>query len=77
MQPLTNFPSPLMVLLRPVLALIWVAYGFGDASAEGFDVKSQPIDQLRRIRIEFWYNESYEKKSNKNDLHNLCNNVKK
>ena len=42
-QRLTKLPSPLMVLLRPVLAPIWVAYGVGDASDEGFGGKSQPI----------------------------------
>ena len=33
MQRLTKFMSPIMVLLRPVLSLIWFSYGFGDASA--------------------------------------------
>ena len=36
MQILTKFPSPLMVVLWPVLAPILVTYGFVDASAEGF-----------------------------------------
>ena len=57
MQHLTNLPSPLMFLLWPVLAPIWVAYGFWDASAEGFCGKYQPISQLLRIHIGFWCTE--------------------
>jgi hypothetical protein len=34
MQRLTNLPSPIMVLLRPVISALWLAYGFGDASEE-------------------------------------------
>ena len=40
-----------MVILRHGPALIWVAYGFGDAFAERFSGKSQPIAKLLRIRI--------------------------
>ena len=53
MQLLTNLPANLMVLLQPVLAPIWVAYGFGDASSEGFGDKSQPIPQLLRFTLDF------------------------
>ena len=57
MQRLKNLPSPLMMLLRPVIAPIWVAYDFGDASDEGFGGKSQPIAQILRIRTGFWCTE--------------------
>ena len=65
-----------MVLLIPVLAPIWFAYGFGDASPKGFGVKSQQIAQLLRICIGSWCNEYYEKTSNKCEYHNLCNHIK-
>ena len=55
-QRLTKLPSPLMVLLRPVLAPVWVTYNFVNDSAEGFIGKSQPIDQFLRICIGFWCN---------------------
>ena len=42
-----------MVLFWPALELIWVAYGFGDASVEGFGGKSQPIAQLLRSASDF------------------------
>ena len=64
------------MLLRPVLALIWVAYGFGYTSDEFFGGKSQPIAQLLRIRIGFWCTESSDKTSNKREFHNLWNHVK-
>ena len=65
-----------MVLLRPVLAPIWVTYGFGDASTEGFGGKYQPIAQILHIHIVFCCTESYEKKLNKREFHNRCNHVK-
>ena len=76
MQRLTNFLSPLMVLLQPVPEPIWVAYGFGDSFAEGFGGKSQPIVQILRICIGFWCAESSEKTSNKREFHNIYNHVK-
>jgi hypothetical protein len=35
LQRLISLPSPVMLVLRPVLDPIWVAYGFGDAAREG------------------------------------------
>jgi hypothetical protein len=29
---LINLPSPIMVIIRPVMGPLWLAYGFGDAS---------------------------------------------
>ena len=65
-----------MMLLQPVLAPIWVAYGFGYASAEECSGKSQPITKLLLIRIGFWCTESSEKTSNKREFHNMYNHVK-
>ena len=76
MQRLKNFPSPLMVLLRPIIAPIWFTYGFVDASDEGFFGKSQPIAQLLRIGIGFCCTESSKKTSHKHELNKLCNHVK-
>jgi hypothetical protein len=35
LQRLISLPSPIMLVLCPVLDPIWVAYGFGDAACEG------------------------------------------
>ena len=64
------------MLYQPVLAPIWVAYGFGYASDEGFGGKSQPITQPIRIHIGFWCTGSSEKTSNKREFHNLGNCVR-
>jgi hypothetical protein len=32
---LFNLPSPIMVIISPVVGPLWLAYGFGDASGEG------------------------------------------
>ena len=76
MQRIKNLPSPLMVLLRPILSPIWSDYDFGHASAEECYGKFQPITQLLRIRIGFCCTKSSEKTSNKREFHTLCNHVK-
>ena len=76
MQRLTNLPPPLMVLLWPVLAPIWVTYGFGDSSAQGFGGKYQPITQLIRICIGFWCTESSQNIPNEHNLYDSWNHVK-
>jgi hypothetical protein len=34
LERLTNTPTPVQMLLRPVSGVIWVAYSFGDAAEE-------------------------------------------
>jgi hypothetical protein len=54
MQALDNFlnlPSPIMVILRPVMGPLWLAYGFRDASGEGRGGQLAPTDLLARIEI--------------------------
>jgi hypothetical protein len=54
LERLTNTPTPVQMLLRPVSGVIWVAYGFGDAAEEGFGDKSKPLNIVLSIRIGFW-----------------------
>ena len=68
MRRLTNLPAPIMVILWPLLAPIWVVYDFGDTSAEGCSGKFQPVTQLLRIRIGFWCTGSSEKAYNKREF---------
>jgi hypothetical protein len=44
-----NLPSPIMVILRPVMGPLWLAYGFGDASGEGRGGQLDPTDLLDHI----------------------------
>jgi hypothetical protein len=56
LQRLVSLPSPIMLVLRPVLNPIWVAYGFGDAEREGTGrliVRQSARDHVR-VRMAFW-----------------------
>jgi hypothetical protein len=65
-----NLPSPIMVILRPVMGPLWLAYGFGDASGEGHGGQLAPTDLLARIEIAFWCTEDSEKSSNIREMKN-------
>jgi hypothetical protein len=68
-----SLPSPILLVLSPVLDPIWVAYGFGDASREGTGrliVRQSAQDHIR-VRMAFWCSEHGEKKSNNSEFRNL------
>jgi hypothetical protein len=56
-----NLPSPIMVIIRPVMGPLWLANGFGDASGEGRGGQLAPTALLARIEIAFWCTEDSEK----------------
>jgi hypothetical protein len=63
-----NLPSPIMVILRPVMGPLWLAYGFGDVPGEGRGGQLAPTDLLARIEIAFWCTEDSEKSSNNHEM---------
>jgi hypothetical protein len=65
-----NLPSPIMVILRPVMGPLWLAYGFGDASGEVRGGQLAPTDLLARIEIAFWCTEDSEKSSKNREMNN-------
>jgi hypothetical protein len=68
-----SLPSPIMLVLRPVLNPIWVAYGFGDAAREGtviLIVRQSARDHVR-VRMAFWCSEHGENTSNNREFINL------
>jgi hypothetical protein len=70
---LISLPSPIMLVLSPVLDHIWVAYGFGDAEREGTGrliVRQSAHDHVR-MRMEFWCSDHGEKTSNNREFRNL------
>jgi hypothetical protein len=77
LQQLISLPSPIMLVMRPVLDPIWVAYGFGDASHEGTGrliVRQSARDHVC-VRMVFWCSEHGEKTSNNCEFRNLKNMV--
>jgi hypothetical protein len=70
---LISLPSPIMLVLRPVLNPIWVAYGFGDAAHEGTGrlIVRQSTRGHVRVRMAFWCSEHGEKTSNNREFRNL------
>jgi hypothetical protein len=73
LQRLISLPSPIMLVLRPVLDPVWVAYGFGDAEREGTErlIVSQIARDHVRVRMGFWCSEHGEKTSNNREFRNL------
>jgi hypothetical protein len=73
LQRLISLPSPIMLVLRPVLNPIWVAYGFGDAEPEGTGrlIVRQSARDYVRVRMSFWCSEHGEKTSNNREFRNL------
>ena len=73
MMRFTSTPTPVMVIIRPVRGAMWVAYGFGDASQEGYggglaiDKRGSPP----KFRSGFWCSEVAERTSNYRELRNL------
>jgi hypothetical protein len=73
LQRLISLPSPIMLVLRPVLDPIWVVYGFGDSAREGTGrliVRQSARDHVR-VRMAFWCSKNGEKTSNNREFRNL------
>jgi hypothetical protein len=73
LQRIISLPSPIILVLRPVLDHIWVAYGFGDAAREGIGrliVRQSARDHVC-VRMAFWCSEHDEKISNNREFRNL------
>jgi hypothetical protein len=73
LQRLTSLPSPIMLVLLPVLDPFCVAYGFGDAAREGNErlvVRQSDRDHVR-VRMGFWCSEHGEKTSDNREFRNL------
>jgi hypothetical protein len=68
-----SLPSPIMLVLRPVLDPIWVAYGCGDAAREvtGILIVRQSARDHVSVCMEFWCSEHGEKTSNNREFRNL------
>ena len=65
-----NLPSPIMVIIRPVMGPLCLAYGFSDASGEGCGGQFYITDSLARIEISFWCTEDSEKSSKNREMNN-------
>ena len=63
--------SPIQVLVRPVEGALYVAYGAGDASGEGFGSRVKPIGMLPLLRRGIWCTEDSEESSNWRELRNI------
>lgn len=71
--------TPVMVLLRPVQSkggALSVAYGFGDASGEGFGSSFLQGSQIL-VRHGFWCTEVSEQSSNYRELRNLVESIER
>ena len=68
--------TPLQVLVRPVEGAIYVAYGAGDASGEGFGSRVKPLGLQPLLRRGFWCTEASEESSNWRELRNLVDAIK-
>jgi hypothetical protein len=73
LQRFISLLSPIMLVLRPVLDPIWVAYGFCDAALEGTGrliIRQSDRDHVR-VRMVFWCSEHGENTSNNREFRNL------
>jgi hypothetical protein len=82
MEKLTSSPSPLMVVLRPVRGIYYLAYGFVDASEEGFGGSLRKKgklarDLLKAARLGFWCSAVSERSSNYREFRNLVEHIRK
>jgi hypothetical protein len=76
-----SLDTPVMIVLRPVRGVYNLAYGFVDASGEGFGgtLRGQPgpfQDQLRSARLGFWCSEISERSSNYREFRNLVEHIR-
>ena len=67
---------PLQVLVRPVEGAVYVAYGAGDASGEGFGSRIKPLEMQPLLRRGFWCTEDSEESSNWRELRNLVDAIR-
>lgn len=67
--------TPLMVLVRPAF-LVKLAYGFMDASGEGFGSYVLGAEEQNRMRVGFWCTEVSERSSNYREFRNLLEKVR-
>ena len=68
--------TPLQVLVRPVEGAVYVAYGAGDASGEGFGSRVAPLGMPPLLRRGFWCTEDSEESSNWRELRNLVDAIR-
>ena len=68
--------SPVQVLVRPVEGAVYVAYGAGDASGEGFGSRIKPLGLQPLLRRGFWCTEDSEESSNWRELRNLVDAIR-
>ena len=71
-----NAPTPVQVIVRPVSGSIFVAYGGGDASGEGFGGQILPIGMKPLLRRGFWCPSDSNESSNWRELRNLIDTIR-
>ena len=73
LERLTSIPTPFQMLQQTVSGSVWVAYGFGDTSQEGFCDKLKTLKIVLSISIYLWCTADSEKSSSNREYHNLKN----
>ena len=67
---LLYLPSPIMVIIFPVMGKLCLSYGFSDASGEVCGDQLDPTNLLACIEISFWCTEDSEKSSKNREMNN-------
>ena len=67
---------PVQIIVRPVEGSMFVAYGGGDASGEGFGAQIQPLGMKPLLRRGFWSGGDSEHSSNWRELRNLVDSIR-
>ena len=68
-----NLLSPIMVIIRPIMGRLCLAYDFSDESGEGCGGQLAPTYLLSSIEIYFWCTEDLEKSFKNCEIKNCYN----